>query len=123
MKSMKTKVFGFAMMATVAVLSSQPAMAGNKLCKVDHYHFGVGSVQNDLVSAKRDAVRAWESFTAFEYGRAWGSVSQSMHAKMNCKTGRAGGYSCNIKAKPCRDDRLAANGETVVEKVVGLFQR
>ncbi len=123
MKNVKTRMFGFAMVATLAVLASNPAMAGNKLCKIDHSHFGVGSVKSDLISAKRDAVRAWENFTIAEYGGSWGKISYSLNAKMNCDKGRRGGYVCNIKANPCRDERSASNGETVLERMIAVYQR
>ena len=126
MLNFRTKLSSFAMLGTIAVLASfsgNPAFAGSKLCKVDHFHFGVGSVQANLVTAKRDAARAWESFTAAEYGRAWGRVSHSMDASMSCKGASGSGYSCVVKAKPCRDDRMAANEESLLEKMVGLYQR
>ncbi len=127
MQNFKTKVTGFAMLGTIAVLvslSSNPAMAGSKLCKIDHFHSGVGSVQADLLAAKRDAARAWENFTIAEYGRAWGKVSFSMEPSMRCTGNQRAGYSCVVKAKPCQDGRMvSAGGETLLEKMVGLYQR
>ncbi len=126
MMNFRTKLSSFAMLGTITIvasLSGNPAVAGTKLCKVDHYHSGVGSVQANIVTAKRDAVRAWENFTVAEYGRAWGRVSHSMDASMSCQGSGRSGYSCVVKAKPCKDGRMAANEESLLEKMVGLYQR
>ena len=99
-----------------------PAQAASRLCKVDHYHFGLGSTQGSLRQAKLDAVQAWQSFTAWEYGTAWNRFAASMDKSLSCEK-VSSGYRCTAQAKPCRSGRQQVARESTAEKIISLFQR
>ena len=73
---------------------------GGKLCMADHFHDGSGS-GSTRATAERAAIRAWIDFTAWEYGRRWGSFGASVSKRVSC-SGGAGSYSCNVSSRPCR---------------------
>ena len=73
---------------------------GRKTCLVDHFHQGSGTGSSKQ-QAERDAIGAWASFTAWEYGSPWGRYSIAVSKKMNCSPGGSG-WSCSVEARPCR---------------------
>jgi len=73
---------------------------GGRTCMLDHFHDGSGSGPT-RAAAQRAAVRAWIDFTAWEYGRRWGSWGASVSKRMGC-SGGPGGYSCEVSSRPCR---------------------
>lgn len=76
------------------------ARVGNKMCMVDHWHYGSGSGKTKAL-AQRDAIGSWQSFTDFEYGSDWARFSKAAAKKVSCS--RSGGnYSCQVEARPCR---------------------
>lgn len=103
--------------------SGMPANASSKICKLDHYHHGLGVSQPSLRQAKFSAVKAWQKFTVWEYGPAWGKFSFSMHGKFKCSQDMDRTFKCNVKAKPCRSSRNQHAGESTVEQVISQFQR
>jgi hypothetical protein len=74
---------------------------GNKICMVDHYHNGSSSGERSRKAAEVAAIRSWESFTAWEYGPAWGSFKLADGKTMNCGP-VAGSWSCDTAARPCQ---------------------
>ncbi len=73
---------------------------GGRLCMADHFHDGSGS-GSTRAAAERAAIRAWIDFTAWEYGRRWGSYAASASKRVSC-SGGPGNYSCNVSSRPCR---------------------
>jgi hypothetical protein len=73
---------------------------GGKLCMADHFHDGSGTGRT-RAAAERAAVQAWIDFTAWEYGRRWGSFAASVSKRVSC-SGGAGSFSCNVSSRPCR---------------------
>jgi hypothetical protein len=71
-----------------------------RTCFVGHYHYGNGSGRSKR-SAKRDAIRSWVSFTAFEYGSDWARWRRARSKRMGCTRGGKG-YNCQVEARPCR---------------------
>jgi hypothetical protein len=74
--------------------------SGSKTCMADHYHDGSGTGRTKS-AARREAIRSWSDFTAWEYGNAWGRYSLAASKSMNC-SGSRGNYSCSTSARPCR---------------------
>jgi hypothetical protein len=73
---------------------------GSKTCMLDHFHDGSGNAPA-RAQAQRAAIRSWADFTAWEYGNAWGRYSIAVGKEMRCSQ-RSGGWSCAVKARPCR---------------------
>ncbi|HJZ43990.1 MAG TPA: hypothetical protein VJ233_09735 [Hyphomicrobiaceae bacterium] len=73
---------------------------GGRTCMADHYHDGSGTGRT-RASAQAAAIRAWVDFTAWEYGRAWGSYSAAVSKSMSC-SGGGSNWSCSTSARPCR---------------------
>jgi hypothetical protein len=76
------------------------AKVGRKTCMLDHFHDGSGKAPTPA-QAQRAAIRSWADFTAWEYGNAWGRYSIAVSKEMTCSQ-RSGGWSCTVKARPCR---------------------
>lgn len=101
--------------ACLLALSAQPGQAqdlasmhskvrvGGKLCFADHSHSGSSSGQRSRKAAELEAIRSWQDFTAWEYGRTWGSYSLAVGKSMSCSAG--GSWSCSVEARPCRGGR------------------
>jgi hypothetical protein len=73
---------------------------GGRTCMADHFHDGTGSGPT-RGQARIAAVRAWQDFTAWEYGRRWGSFGNAISKSGNC-SGTRGNISCSVSARPCR---------------------
>jgi hypothetical protein len=73
---------------------------GGKTCMLDHFHDGSGSGPT-RAAAQRAAIQAWTDFTAWEYGRRWGSFGASVSKRVSC-SGGAGSYNCSVSSRPCR---------------------
>lgn len=74
---------------------------GRKLCMITHFHHGSSSsTYKTKRSAKKSAIRAWEEFTAFEYGTDWARFRRARKKGMSCS--KEGGWSCSVSALPCR---------------------
>ncbi len=76
------------------------ARVGGKTCMTDHEHGGEGTLPSKK-GASEAAVRHWESFTAWEYGKPWGSYRLAAAKKMDCQQGGSG-WVCKTTARPCR---------------------
>lgn len=74
---------------------------GGKTCMATHFHFGSSSGLPSKRAAEIEALQSWASFTAWEYGPAWGNSAMAGSRKMSC-TGGAGSFSCDFEARPCR---------------------
>jgi hypothetical protein len=80
-------------------LHQQGRLAG-KICMTEHEHGGEGALASRR-GAEAAAIRHWESFTAWEYGKPWGRYSLAVGKNMDCTNGGAV-WVCNIRARPCR---------------------
>lgn len=76
------------------------ARVGGKTCMTDHEHGGEGTLASKK-GASEAAIRHWESFTAWEYGKAWGSYRLADAKTMDCQAGGSGWF-CKTTARPCR---------------------
>lgn len=76
---------------------------GGRVCMVDHFHDGSSFAQPSRAAAERAAIANWVSFTAGEYGGAWGSWRLAASRGINCSN--SGGWSCSVTARPCRPGR------------------
>jgi len=80
-------------------LHDQARVAG-KTCMTDHEHGGEGTLPSKK-GASEAAIRHWEGFTTWEYGKVWGSYRLAVGRKMDCQTGGSG-WLCKTTARPCR---------------------
>lgn len=76
------------------------ARVGGKTCMTDHEHGGEGTLPSKK-GATEAAIRHWEGFTAWEYGKPWGSYRLAAAKKMDCQQGGSG-WVCKTTARPCR---------------------
>ncbi|MCL4767606.1 MAG: hypothetical protein KJZ80_15370 [Hyphomicrobiaceae bacterium] len=103
-----------AAIATAPLLAPAPAAAqstgldkihaqgrvGGKSCMTSHEHYGEGSLQTRR-GAELAAMRAWSTFTSWEYGKSWGSYAAAVGKKMDCSQS-GGRWLCKTTARPCR---------------------
>lgn len=76
------------------------AQFGNRVCMTSHRHYGEGTMLSRK-GAEAAAIRAWQIFTADEYGNAWGSHALATNKSMKCS--QSGGFwTCGAIAYPCR---------------------
>jgi hypothetical protein len=75
-------------------------MINGRTCMKDHTHHGKG-VHADRKTAQADAVKNWSSFTALEYGDAWGHYMHAAHKRQVCNFD-TGAWTCNVEATPCK---------------------
>ena len=73
---------------------------GGRTCMLDHFHDGSGSGAT-RAQAQAAAIRSWIDFTAWEYGRRWGSYAAAVSKTMSC-SGTRGSFNCSTSARPCR---------------------
>lgn len=79
------------------------ARFGNRVCMTSHRHYGEGTMPSRN-GAEAAAIRAWQVFTADEYGNAWGSHALATNKSMKCS--QSGGFwTCGTIAYPCRPAR------------------
>ncbi len=80
------------------------ARVGSKVCMTDHEHYGESTPWVTRKGAEAAAIRNWADFTAWEYGRLWGSYASAVTKKMSCEQS-AGMWVCKTTARPCRSGR------------------
>ena len=56
-----------------------------KLCMRTHEHYGESPAWPSKKGARKYARRAWESFTTWEYGKAWGKLRLAAGKREKCK--------------------------------------
>lgn len=81
------------------------AVEDGRVCMTSHRHFTSSGAWPSEAMARATATRRWESFTAAEYGRAWGSLTNAASVTWKCgeSKGRRGlQFSCELSARPCR---------------------
>lgn len=78
----------------------QQMRVGSKICMTEHEHGGEGTLASKK-GAEAAAIRHWESFTAWEYGKPWGRYALAAGQKMECKAAGTG-WVCSTRARPCR---------------------
>ena len=77
---------------------------GGKTCMKDHFHSGSSTGQANRKQAEAQAIGAWASFTAWEYGDHWGRWRLAETKRVNC-SGTGGSWACDIEARPCKMSR------------------
>jgi len=75
--------------------------AAGKVCFGDHFHVGTGAGTNKK-QAMADAIRSWSGFTAWEYGRRWGSWKLAADKTTECLGSEGQSVTCHLRARPCR---------------------
>ena len=74
---------------------------GKKICMKDHFHDGSSAGLSSRKAAEVAAIKVWQDFTGWEYGREWGSFRLAESKGINC-TGGGNSWGCNVTARPCR---------------------
>jgi hypothetical protein len=72
-----------------------------KTCFKSHQHYGESPPWPSKRGAKAAAIRKWESFTTWEYGKAWGRYSNATGRSLSCSQAK-GRWICKTSARPCR---------------------
>ncbi len=80
------------------------ARFGSKVCMTEHEHYGESRPWVSRKGAMAAAIRNWANFTAWEYGRVWGSYANAVAKKMACEQ-TANMWVCKTTARPCRPGR------------------
>lgn len=79
---------------------------GDRICMVDHDHYGDSGAWATKQQAVAAAAWSWGSFTALEYGREWGEFRLAQNQDMQCgpvASDRGGQlWNCKSKATPCK---------------------
>jgi hypothetical protein len=76
---------------------------GSKVCMKDHFHDGNSANMPTRKAAETEAMKLWQDFTAWEYGRAWGSFRMAESKSMKCSgTYKDRSWTCQVTARPCR---------------------
>jgi hypothetical protein len=73
---------------------------GRKTCMLDHFHDGIGTGKTKR-DAERAAIRGWEAFTIWEYGRPWGRYAISESKRATCTKTSDGAFNCQVTSRPC----------------------
>jgi hypothetical protein len=74
---------------------------GGKICMKDHFHNGSSSSMPSKKAAEMEAIRVWQDFTAWEYGRRWGNFRMAESKGVKCD-GAGNSWGCQVAARPCR---------------------
>jgi hypothetical protein len=90
---------------------------GGKVCMSEHFHDGSGN-GNSRKAAEESAIRAWASFTDFEYGSIWASYTLSASKRMDCKQNGGQDWSCSVSARPCRGSAIAGMRKSTKQRSV-----
>lgn len=77
------------------------SVEGGRVCFAQHYHYGSSSGAPSVRLAQAEAVKSWADFVDFEYGSAWSNYRKASSKDMKCSRG-AGGYGCDVSARPCK---------------------
>ena len=72
---------------------------GGVCCFTDHFHSGTSSGQSSRARATVEAIKSWEDFVYFEYGRGYDHWSLAHSKSMSCSNGN--GWSCDAEARAC----------------------
>ncbi len=72
-------------------------------CFADHFHTGTGEGRTKP-AARKAAIKAWEEFTAWEYGTDWAYFRYAGGKGVNY-TKAANGWSASVDARPCNRKR------------------
>ncbi len=85
---------------------------GGRTCYAEHTHYGSSAGLASKKLAEVEAIKSWQSFTAFEYGTDWANFARAASRKVSCKQG-SGGWGCEVEARPCnvRVVKSAAKGK------------
>ncbi|MGE0767381.1 MAG: hypothetical protein AB7L90_13015 [Hyphomicrobiaceae bacterium] len=76
---------------------------GTKVCMKDHFHDGSSNGMASRKAAEAEATRVWQDFTAWEYGRNWGSFRMAESKGVKCSgADKDRSWSCQVSARPCR---------------------
>ena len=81
------------------------ARSAGKQCMIDHFHEQDGLSFPSRHVAEASAIRQWVTFTADEYGTAWGSFAAAGSKKVTCKQGGDKSWTCSALARPCKSGK------------------
>lgn len=73
---------------------------GRKTCMATHFHDGSGTGKSKK-DAEREAIKVWESFTIWEYGKPWGRYAFSESKKSTCSRDTQSVFTCQVTSRPC----------------------
>ncbi len=73
---------------------------GGRVCMSDHFHYGNGA-GGTKPKALAEAISSWQSFTDFEYGRAWASWKRSASKQISYGSSPSG-FTADVSSRPCR---------------------
>lgn len=76
---------------------------GNRTCFTGHYHYGSGEGATKK-AAQTAAIKAWQEFTALEYGSDWARFSIAGSKSVSFSKA-ASGWSASVEARPCYPKR------------------
>ncbi|MGI9423395.1 MAG: hypothetical protein ACR2PA_09385 [Hyphomicrobiaceae bacterium] len=74
---------------------------GGKICFAEHEHYGESPPWPSKRGARAYAIRTWENFTSWEYGKRWGSYRRAVAKRLTCNRA-SGKWVCSTTARPCR---------------------
>jgi hypothetical protein len=78
------------------------AREGRYICMTEHSHHGASAGHPTKKVAEAEAAQSWSSFTAFEYGAAWGDYAIAAGKDMQCSQSDSGSWGCEVGARPCK---------------------
>ncbi|MEL7047378.1 MAG: hypothetical protein AAFO75_00195 [Pseudomonadota bacterium] len=73
---------------------------GSKICLSDHFHTGTGEGRTKR-AARADAIKAWQEFTAWEYGLDWAYFRRAASKSVGVQKA-SNGWEAVIEGRPCR---------------------
>lgn len=72
-------------------------------CMSDHFHSGTGEGSTKK-AARAAAIKAWQEFTAFEYGTDWANFRNAASKSIGYSKASSG-WSASVEARPCNARR------------------
>lgn len=101
-------VIAVALASATPSLGDQTGMAdmhdqrreGSKICLSGHFHTGVGKGRTKR-AARAAAIKAWQEFTAFEYGLDW-AYFRTANSKGIGYERSSDAWEATVEARPCR---------------------
>ena len=73
------------------------------MCFADHFHSGTGEGATKA-AAQKAAIKAWQEFTAFEYGTDWAYFKHAGSRGITYAKA-ANGWSASVEGRPCNFKR------------------
>lgn len=95
------------LLTTPQAEAARRAIGNGKVCRFEgknpHYHISASRYMALREAALAKAIRKWDRFAAWEYGKAWGNFHNAERKSIDCATGVTGRkWKCAVKGQPCR---------------------